>query len=533
MSIRALLTVRPAGGALPAAVLLALAGCAGPGTLPADSVGQLFARSLDEIAELYIEPVANRRLAVAGAAQLSKLDGDLAVTDNGAMTLTYSGRTVAAFAMPGEANRYEWGALLASDIASARQASPRLAALPEDTVEKAVFDGMTGALDRFSHYAMPQVARDQRAARDGFGGIGVTIDIASDRFQVSGVAPHSPAERAGIHPEDQIVAIDGVTTSGRSQDEVLHQLRGPVGSTIALSVLHPGMMRPHDLQLHRAFVTVPTVTASRDGDVAVFRIASFNHSTAQRIAETLAELQRESARPLGGIVLDLRGNPGGLLDQAVGLADLFVPHGPISSTVGRHPASRQYFAASGGSIAPRLPLVVLINGGSASAAEIVAAALQDLGRAVVIGSSSYGKGSVQTVVRLPNDGELTLTWARLLTPAGYYLQSHGVVPTVCTAGLGDDARSLEVGLQRAAVTASGGSGLRPRAGLDEAGWVELRRLCPPRRSSPELDVKLAERLLADPQLYGEALHALPATAQLAASPPERDLTGTGGALSSP
>src|SRR5204862_7065544 len=153
-----------------------------------------------------------------------------------------------------------------------------------------------------------------------------------------------------------------------------------------------------------------------DGNIAVFRITSFSRSTTGRIAEGLADIQRQSGGHLAGIVLDLRNNPGGLLDQAVSLANLFIHDGPIVSTVGRHPASHQYFAAAGRSVASQVPIVVLINGGSASSSEIVAAALQHSRRAVVIGSSSYGKGTVQTVLRLPNDGELTLTWARLETP---------------------------------------------------------------------------------------------------------------------
>jgi carboxyl-terminal processing protease len=266
--------------------------------------------------------------------------------------------------------------------------------------------------------------------------------------------------------------------------------------------------------LQRALVIVPTVTASRDGDIAVFHIASFNRSTTQRIVDGLAELRQQAGGHLGGVVLDLRGSPGGLLDQAVSLADLFIADGPIVSTVGRHPASHQYFAASGAGIAARAPVAVLINGGSASAAEIVAAALQDAGRAVVVGSSSYGKGTVQTVLRLPNEGELILTWARLVTPAGYFLQTHGVVPTLCTVDLGDDDLGLATGLQRVSGLSGGGLPARPRAALDERAWSELRRLCPPRRTSPGIDLKLAERVLASPKLYGEALHALSVTAQL-------------------
>jgi carboxyl-terminal processing protease len=304
-----------------------------------------------------------------------------------------------------------------------------------------------------------------------------------------------------------------------------------------VSVVHPGMTQPGDVQLQRALLIVPTVTASRDGDIAVFQITGFNRSTTQRVVEGLAQAEQQPGGRLAGIVLDLRGSPGGLLDQAVSLSDLFISDGPIVSTVGRHPASHQYFAASGRGIALRTPLAVLINGSSASAAEIVAAALQDVGRAVVIGSSSYGKGTVQTVLRLPNGGELTLTWARLVTPSGYFLQTHAVVPTLCTIDLHDDDRSLEIGLQRVSAASVAGPQAHPRAALDEHAWSELHRSCPARRTSPSIDLKLAERVLADPTLYGEALQALPVATQLGEGAPadgrsEPALTGVNRALSS-
>jgi len=242
-------------------------------------------------------------------------------------------------------------------------------------------------------------------------------------------------------------------------------------------------------------------------------------------------LKREAGPQLRGIVLDLRGNPGGLLDQAVSLSDVFIAKGPIVATVGRHPASRQFFAASGESMAPQVPIVVLINGGSASSSEIVAAALQDVGRAVVVGSASYGKGTVQTVLRLPNDGELTLTWAQLVTPSGYFLHEHGVIPTLCTSDLGDDDNSVQIALQRADAVALPTS--RPRASLDEGAWSQLRRSCPARQGDHEIDIKVAKRLLADPALFNQAMHTLSAAPKLAAAPvtpTEPALTGGGRSL---
>jgi carboxyl-terminal processing protease len=465
---------------------------------------------LNDIGEFYIEPVSSRRVALSGVARLARLDNRLAIGDSlasGSLALSYEDRGLAYYAIPADRDNRAWGALLETIVASAKQASPHLAALPRETVEQAVFDGMTAALDRFSRYASPDIARDQRAARDGYGGIGIAIDGVSDTFRVTAVTPHGPADRAGIRPEDQIVAIDGITTTGCVQRDVIQRLRGPIGTPIEVKVLPAGMSQPRDLRLQRASVFEPTVTASRDGDIAVLRVNSFNHSTTQRLAEALADMQRQAGGRLGGIVLDLRSNPGGVLDQAVSLADLFLPNGPIVSVTGRHPASHQYFTASGKSAASQVPLAVLINGGSASASEIVAAAFQDAGRAVVIGSSSYGKGSVQTVLRLPNNGELILTWARLVAPSGYQLQRHGVVPTVCTAGLPDDANSLAVGLQRAA---AGGIAAQPRAALDERAWAELRRACPGHRTRPGIDLALAKRLIADPKLYADALRTVPA-----------------------
>jgi carboxyl-terminal processing protease len=373
-----------------------------------------------------------------------------------------------------------------------------------------------------------------------FGGIGVTLETSNEEFRITAVSPRGPAALAGIRPDDRLVAIDKAATSGRSQSDVVHALRGPILSPVEVTVYRPNLGQKRNYRLQRELVILPTVTVSRDGGIVVLQVASFNQNTTQQIVEALSAVQREMGPGLRGIVLDLRGNPGGLLDQAVSLSDVFIANGPIVSTVGRHPASKQYFEASGDSVAPQVPVVVLINGGSASSSEIVAAALQDVGRAVVVGSASYGKGTVQTVLRLPNDGELTLTWAQLLTPSGYHLHEHGVVPTLCTSDLGDDDSSVQIALQRArgSPLASAG-GPRPRASLDELAWYRLRHACPARQGDHEIDIKVAKRLLADPALYAQAVHAINpnptlASAPLAAArmPVEPALTGAGGALSS-
>jgi carboxyl-terminal processing protease len=521
---------------------LLLAACNGGQVQRATPTSELFARGIEQITDLYIEPISGQKLVFAGAKNLTKLDPRLGVTignearDRNQVTLTYDGIPIANYRAPPDIDGNAGGDIIAGFIAAARKASPRLETMSDEAIDKVVFDGMTGTLDRFSRYASPEEARDQRAARDGFGGIGVTLDNANGDFSITAVSEQSPAERAGIKVGDKIVAIDDASVAGRLASEVIHQLRGPIGSLITLTIARQGTDGTRDIRMERALVVVPTVTASRDGNIAIFHIASFNQSTTERVTEGIIEAQREAGGRLGGIVLDLRGDPGGLLDQAVSLSDLFIAQGPIISTVGRHPASHQYFAATGRGIAPSTPLVVLINGGSASASEIVAAALQDVGRAVVVGTSSYGKGTVQTVMRLPNDGELTLTWARLVTPSGYYLQHHGVVPTLCTAGLGDTNAAVDTVMRRP-IEAGNADISHPRASLSDAAWSTLRQNCPAESKSSPLDIRIAEQVLSDPARYAAALGAIhPAgvSANLPQpGPPDVALTAGGSGLSSP
>jgi len=514
--------LRPAAAlmrALNLVLLTALAACAEHQALPSDPTGRLFARGLDQITDLYISPVSSRKLVLAGAARLVRLDEKFSISeapgpDNTLLVLNYAGAEVAVYPIPSHDDPHDWGALMGRLVASAKAASPTVAALYEDQIDKTLFDGITAALDRFTRYSSPDVARDQRAARDGFGGIGVTLDTSNDEFRVTAVTPNGPAALAGIKPDDRLVAVDKVPTAGRSHSDVVHALRGPILSLVEVTIYRPGLGQNRTYRLQRELVILPTVKVARDGGIAVFQVASFNQNTTQQIVEALATLKREMGPQLRGIVLDLRGDPGGLLDQAVSLSDVFIPNGPIVATVGRHPASRQYFEASGDSVAPETPVAVLINGGSASSSEIVAAALQDAGRAVVIGSASYGKGTVQTVLRLPNDGELTLTWAQLVAPSGYLLHEHGVVPTLCTSDLGDDDHSVQMAMQRASPAQSNAT--RARASLDENAWSQLRHSCPTRQGDHEIDLKVAKRLLADPVLYTQALHAIGANPSVAA-----------------
>jgi len=492
--------------------LFVLAACSGsssaPQTLSSVDTRDLFSEGYDKISYYYIESTNAERLGVAGLAKLSTLDSSISVErQGGAVVMVQNGVVIGRFDAPEATDTSGWGGVTASALETARHASPKIAATSEDQLEKVVFDGAVGTLDRFSRYASPDAAREQRAERNGFDGIGVTLDSAETELRVLSVMPDGPAEHAGMKADDRIISIDGTPTSTLTHDQSVQRLRGPVDTRVLVGIERASESHPLSLSVTRAHIVPPTVTMKREGRIAIFRISSFNQETYDRLDDALDQARREIGGRPAGIVLDLRDNPGGLLDQSVKVASLFMD-GMVVSTTGRLLESRKPYPASGNHRAEGIPLIVLVNGGSASASEIVASALQDSGRAVVIGTSSYGKGTVQTVLHLENDGELTVTWAKLLTPEGYVLHEHGVVPTVCTADLGDDDQSVARAIQVGTAAGTGLAG-RPRAALDEQGWIDLRNTCPTQRVDRGADLKIAHRLLQDPALYSRALSVTP------------------------
>jgi carboxyl-terminal processing protease len=468
----------------------ALAGCAGLSP-PGGSESQLFAQVYSDVTHYHLKETGPDRLALATLQSLNRIDPAIAVAAEGNEVVLRDHDVAERFAVPADAgDSDEWGRLTVRAIKAARALSPRLAAVPPEIADERLLDGALGTLDRFSRYARPEVARERRAERDGFIGVGVTLDISDGAVRIATVLPDTPAAAAGVHAADRILAIDGQLLDKPTRSAVGERLRGPKDGAVTLELARAGSANL-TLTMRRAVIVGETATLKERGSVAWLKLRSFNQRTAQSAAALLEVAHREMGDKLTGIVLDLRENPGGLLDQAVEVAQLFLDGGPIASTVGRLQESDQSFTAKGGQPHETLPLVVLVNGGSASSAEVVAAALQDRGRAVVAGSASFGKGTVQTVFRTGNGGELTVTWAELIMPGGYHLHHHGVVPTVCTSELGDSGAAAALG--------------EARKQLDDAGWRQLRAACPPQRGAYERDAAAAERLLGTPALYRAAL----------------------------
>ena len=395
-----------------------------------------------------------------------------------------------------------WGGLMAELFAASYDSSPVLQQTDRNSLTKGAMLATTKLLDRNSRYADPDEAKDNRFQRDGGGGVGITVERMDDkRIMIRAVQANAPAGRAGVKVGDQVTAIDGESMVDRSLTDVVHKLRGAIGDPVTLTVLRQDKEVSFDLRRDRIIPT--TVTYERRGNLAWIHLMAFNSGTDEALHAAIEKARSDIGRDIEGIILDMRSNRGGLLDQAQSVTEEFIGDGIIFSTQGRHPDSQRTYRSSARKTT-NLPMVVLVNGNSASAAEIVAAALQDRGRAVVVGTTSYGKGTVQTVVRLPNEGELILTWSRLMAPSGYTWNEQGVMPNVCTAKIIDLDKFGPESLDSSRALLKRWHAER-NPSPDEV--TNLRKICPPGEETPDKDLEIAARLLRDPALYAYAVKA--------------------------
>ncbi|MBR5346199.1 MAG: S41 family peptidase [Deltaproteobacteria bacterium] len=298
-------------------------------------------------------------------------------------------------------------------------------------------NGMLQTLDPHSSLLTPEDFQEMRTdTRGEFGGIGVEITVRDNMLTVVTPIEGTPADQAGILPGDRIVKIDGKLTQEMSLADAVRAMRGPKGTTMTITILRGNQTVPKNISLTRKIIKIASVRARiLEKGFGYVRIAQFQENTASDLKRSLSELFRKNQRSLDGLVLDLRNNPGGLLDEAVRVADVFLTKGLVVYTEGREPASRKQFFAQNDGLEPVCPVVVLINGGSASASEIVAGALQDHKRAVILGTTSFGKGSVQTILPLIDNYGLRLTTALYYTPLGRSIQARGIVPDIVTPSL--------------------------------------------------------------------------------------------------
>jgi carboxyl-terminal processing protease len=301
----------------------------------------------------------------------------------------------------------------------------------ERQLMQGAIQGMLETLDPHTVFMPPEVFKEMKIDTSGeFGGVGIELNQEGERFRVSTSIEDTPGARAGIRVGDELVAIDGERTRGSSLAEVMQRMRGPAGKRVLLTIMREGFSAPRELALIRDHVRIISVEGALYGGIAHLKVKSFQDRTDFYLRKELDRLRAQNGdKPLRGVVLDLRNNPGGLLDQAVSVSDLWLPGNlTIVSTRGRNPSQSTEERSKDRDTEPDYPLVVLVNAGSASASEIVAGALQDHGRATILGTQTFGKGSVQTVIELEDGSGLKLTVARYYTPKGRSIQEKGITP---------------------------------------------------------------------------------------------------------
>jgi len=306
--------------------------------------------------------------------------------------------------------------------------------IDEEKLIESAISGMLTSLDPHSSYMAPEdFSTMQVQTRGEFGGLGIEVTQENGFVKVVSPIDDTPADKAGVEAGDFITKVDGESTLGKTLDEAVDKMRGPVGSEIIITIVREGIDEPFDISIIRDTIEIKAVKARTEGKTIVLRVSSFTSKTYPNLKDSLEKEIKSSGglENINGVVVDLRNNPGGLLNQAIRVSDAFLNSGEIVSTRGRGTRDSERYNATPGDLTNGKPVVVLINGGSASASEIVAGALQDHQRAIIVGTKSFGKGSVQTIIPLSSDGAaMRLTTARYYTPSGRSIQSLGVSPDI-------------------------------------------------------------------------------------------------------
>ena len=334
----------------------------------------------------------------------------------------------------------------------------------DDKLIEAAINGMLMALDPHSSYLNPNQFRDMQVQTQGeFGGLGLEVTMENGLIKVVSPIEDTPAARAGLQSGDLIIALDKEQIQGLTLQDAVEKMRGPVHAPITLTIVRKGVDDPFEVKMIRDVIHIKPVKYNTEDDVGYIHITSFNEQTTVDLQKAVEDLKKEIGPKLKGYIIDLRNDPGGLLDQAISVSDAFLDEGAIVITKGRNLEETQRADARPGDITDGKKLVVLINGGSASASEIVAGALQDHHRATIVGTRSFGKGSVQTIIPLGSNGALRLTTARYYTPSGRSIQAKGIEPDVSVE------EELPDDLKKAAKSAESEANLRGHLKRDGEG----------------------------------------------------------------
>ena len=490
-----------------------------PGGFDAPLFESVTGAALSFLAPRTLQAQSVRQFTLWGLNGLAALDPSFTVeTREGAVRLVTPQGVLLSGPIPAEDDLAGWTRLASAMADAAWRASPQIRQSGQQALLQSFFDELFNHLDPYSRYIAPAPADADRDRRDGAqAGPGVTIGRDRRGSVITAVNADGPAWAAGISAGRRLLAVDGHSTRHQDDATIEGWLTGAAGSTVSLTLGRSGHTPRQTLLLARARVPPETVFAFASGDVVVLRVTGFSADTAQEISEFIGQVAAPEAgetpipdtRNLGrvrGLIVDLRGNRGGLLQQAVTAVALVLDRGVAVITRGRDPQANHVWSVRGGDLTRGMPIVVLVDGRTASAAEIMAAALADHRRAVVVGSATLGKGLVQTIAQLPDGGELFVTWSRVIAPRGWPLQGLGVMPEVCTslgeAALDRSLADLSEGIMdnANAVRAS----REARLPLPVARILEIRDNCPAAIGG-DTDLDAARVLIDDPARYRAAL----------------------------
>ncbi len=495
----------------------ALAAAADAGAPPspqfdATLAGTVFGAALAFMTPRILEPVGVPELTGWGLGGITALDPSLTATVDGpTLRLVSPAGTVFQTSSPAPDDAFAWGRAAASLCLAAWTSSADLRSAGAGGVVQSFFDELFNHLDPYSRYIGPQPAAADHEKLVGSAGVGLVLGAGRHGPVIASMSPDGPlAQVPGLELGQSVLAIGGHDVTRLSAADASALLAGDPGTDVTIRVRTRRELL--DIRVTREILPPPTVFSSRMGRLLVLRVTGFSHDTAEEMSTLLdAGLHEGGLRDHpNGVILDLRGNRGGLLQQAVTAAALVLDNGVAVTTEGRFPAANHIWSVQGGDITHGLPLVVLVDGRTASAAEILAASLADHGRAVVAGSSTLGKGLVQTKLALADGGELFVTWSRVLAPLGWPIQGLGVLPQLCTSQGAQEVASQIHELE------TGSSPLGPallaerraRAPMPVDRVLEIREACPAAIGT-DGDVDAARTLLADPVAYQAALSSVP------------------------
>jgi len=478
---------------------------------PRDEMREVLAAGFAAILDRHMERALPSDLIIWGLAGFTAHDRSLRVERQGReLRLLRARRVLISRMLPSDSARGRPEAIgsatadaLLPFLEAAWAVSPAMRELGQDRLLRGGFSGIFGHLDPFSRYVTPEEAQLARERRLGQGSVGLRLAAQRGQVLVAAVSPNSPAAVAGIRVGDRLVTVDDEMVFANDLPGAELLLAGTAETEVALVTQRAGRRR--NLVLRRIAQRVETVTTETRDGVLHLRLSGFTALTSAQVTG-FVEAAFAGPNPPRGLVLDLRGNRGGILTQAVAVADIFLDGGEVVGTAGRHPEANRRYAATDSDLAQGLPIVVMVDGRTASAAEILAAALAERGRAAVLGTGTQGKGLVQILLPLPNGGELQLSWSRIVMPSGWPLQGAGLLPALCTAG-GAEAAAVALAALRAGQQPMGAVLARLRALRPPASSLDINIL---RESCPGLDgvereLDFAQALVTDANAYRVAL----------------------------